>query len=206
MLQQVLGDDWAQLGSVIRKHYTLRAFSTVCITVEGEMDTVWHSRIGALLLPLGCLMGSVVPFQGKRVPVSVHCRSVSDDATLLWDRVFRFPGRKPFHLRSRMTPMGTHEVVEWVRFGVGMRLRVAVEEGALVLRDNGYLWRLGGCNIPLPGRWLFGRASIEEWGIDARCFRMRMELRHAWFGVLFAFRGTFSLPGEPVGGHEVHEA
>lgn len=41
-------------------------------------------------------------------------------------------------------------MIEYVRFGIGMRLAVSAEEGALVFRDLGYVWRVAGLRIPLP--------------------------------------------------------
>jgi hypothetical protein len=54
------------------------------------------------------------------------------------------------------------EVIEYVRFGIGMRLAVSAEDGALVFRDLGYVWRIAGLRIPLPLGLLLGTAYVEE--------------------------------------------
>jgi hypothetical protein len=54
------------------------------------------------------------------------------------------------------------EVIEYVRFGIGMRLAVSAEEGALVFRDLGYVWRVAGLRIALPLGLLLGTAYVEE--------------------------------------------
>jgi hypothetical protein len=92
-----------------------------------------------------------------------------------------------------MQHTGDNEVIEYVRFGVGMRLRVTVEDGALVFRDIGYIWRILGFNMPVPGGLLFGKAYVEERPIDENIFSMRLELKHPIFGILFRYQGRFSI-------------
>jgi len=89
------------------------------------------------------------------------------------------------------------EVIEFVRFGVGMRLKVTAENGAIVFRDNGYIWRIFGKYIPIPVNLLFGRAYVEERQIDENRFSMKMILEHPLFGVMFRYRGIFNLADEP---------
>ncbi|AZO78499.1 MULTISPECIES: DUF4166 domain-containing protein [unclassified Bosea (in: a-proteobacteria)] len=203
VFQEVLGEDWHQLGEVIRRHYFLRSFSDDTICVKGVMHEVEHSAFARLLLPFARIVGALVPYRGRDVPIEVHYAARPEDGTLHWDRVFHFAGRKPFHFRSRMQQTGANQVIEFVRFGVGMRLRVTAEEGALVFRDEGYVWRLLGLDLPLPVGLLLGTGYIEERPIDERSFSMRMTLKHPLFGELFRYSGTFSLPEEAVTTGEV---
>jgi hypothetical protein len=92
-----------------------------------------------------------------------------------------------------MVPCRENEVIEFVRFGVGLRLRVTEENGALVFRDLGYVWRIFGINIPLPGRLLMGSAYVEERPVDDNHFAMKMQIMHPLFGELFVYQGQFSL-------------
>ena len=89
-----------------------------------------------------------------------------------------------------------NEVIEYVRFGVGLRLLVTVEEGALVFRGSGYIWNIADYKIPLPGGLLFGKAYVEERPIDENTFSMRLELKHPIFGTLFLYRGRFSIAND----------
>ncbi len=189
----VLGDDWHKLGEVIRRHYFLRPYSNDAITVHGTMREVYHSRVAAMLMPFSRLVGALVPYQGKDVPIAVHYTVRPDSGALYWNRVFRFPGRPPFHFRSHMEQIGHQQVIEYVRFGVGLRLRVTAEDGALVFRDEGYVWRLFGLKLPLPVGLLLGRAYVEERPVDDRHFSMCMHLRHPLFGELFRYSGDFSI-------------
>lgn len=193
IFKTVLGDQWMQLGSIIREHYALTPFSQDYVRVEGVMEEVHHSLIAKLLIPFGVLFGAIVPFRGANVPISVHYSSSTDDANLYWDRVFQFRHRKSFHFKSFMHHVGSNEVIEYVRFGVGMRLRVTAEEGALVFRDEGYVWKLFGYRFPIPIGLVFGSAYVEERPLDTDSFSMKMELTHPLFGTLFRYRGRFKI-------------
>ncbi|WP_343237256.1 DUF4166 domain-containing protein [Xanthomonas sp.] len=199
----MLGEDWNRLGEVIRRHYFLRAFSDDSICVKGRMREVWHSAIAKCLIPAARIFGALVPYRGTDVPIEVHYNARPDSGALHWDRVFHFAGRPPFHFLSHMEHVGGNGVIEFIRFGVGMRLKVTTEDGALVFRDEGYVWRMFGVDVPLPLGLLLGRAYIEERPVDDERFSMRMTLTHRLFGELFRYSGGFTLgdvePGSGAG-------
>ena len=188
----VLGDDWDSLGSIIRHHYFLNPESNDYVCVSGEMLEIHHSVAAKLLIPFGLLFGAVVPYKGKDIPVDVHYTSNPNNSNLYWDRVFKFR-RGDFHFKSYMEPVKENEVIEFVRFGVGIRLKVTVEGGALIFRDVGYIWRVIGFDIPIPGQWLMGKVYVEERPIDDEFFSMKMTLKHPLLGVLFTYSGRFEL-------------
>ncbi|WP_447588119.1 DUF4166 domain-containing protein [Aquipseudomonas campi] len=192
IFQQVLGAEWQRLGPIIRRHYFLRSYSDDYICVSGQMDDIHHSTIAKLLIPFGRLFGAIVPYRGRDIPIDVHYSCRPDNAALYWDRAFKFP-RGDFHFRSHMLPFGEAEVVEYVRFGVGLRLAVSAEEGALVFRSKGFIWRLGRWHIPVPIGLLFGKAYIEERPVDEETFSMRLLIEHPLFGLLFRYSGRFTL-------------
>jgi len=192
VFKSVLGRSWEDLGDVIKRHYFLKPESDDYICVTGEMSEIYHSNIAKLIIPFGLVFGAVVPYKGKNVPIDVHYRSSISNSNIYWDRVFKFK-RGDFHFKSHMESVAENEVIEFVRFGIGIRLKVTAEEGAIVFRDIGYIWRLAGFNIPFPGKWLMGSAYIEERPIDENYFSMEMELVHPVFGTLFKYIGRFEL-------------
>jgi len=192
IFKQILGHKWNELGKVIQNHYFLAPYTNNYICVKGEMDEIYHSWFAKLLIPFGLIFGAIVPFNKKQVPIDVHYNSHPGDPNLYWDRVFKFKGRKAFHFKSHMEQQTGNEVIEFVRFGVGMKLAVTAEDGALVFRDKGYIWRILGINIPMPINLLFGNAYIEERPINNEHFSMKMIIKHPLFGVMFRYSGTFS--------------
>ncbi len=192
VFQIVLGDDWANLGPIIQRHYFLKPKSNDYVCVSGEMSEISHSLIAKALIPFGLLFGAIVPFQGQNIPTDVHYNSNPNNLNIYWDRVFKF-SHGDFHFKSHMEPVKKNEVIEFVRFGVGIRLAVTAENGALVFRDTAYLWRLFGFKLPIPGRWLMGEVYVEERPIDEHYFSMKMTLTHPLFGTLFKYTGKFKL-------------
>jgi len=193
----ILGNQWNDLGEVIQKHYFLRSYSNDHICVTGVMGEINHSFLAKLLIPFGMLFGALVPYKGKDIPIEVNYHTKNVNGNIYWDRVFMFPGKRPYHFRSFMQPAKNNDVVEYVRFGVGMRLKVTAEQGSLVFRNNGYIWRVANICIPIPLHLIIGTAYIEECPIDSTRFSMKMELKHPLFGTLFQYRGKFRLPVHP---------
>ena len=192
IFQIVLGDDWDELGPIIQRHYFLKPQSNDYIRVSGKMTEISHSAIAKALIPFGLLFGAIVPFQGKDIPTDVHYSSNPNNLNIYWDRVFKFI-LGDFHFKSDMQPVKKNQAIEFVRFGMGIRLAVTVENEALIFRDIGYLWRLFGFNLPIPGKWLMGNVYVEERPIDERYFSMKMTLVHPIFGTLFKYTGIFEL-------------
>lgn len=180
------------LGKVIHDHYFLKPYSHDCICVKGEMVEIHHSLIAKLLIPFGLLFGAIVPYNRKNVPIDVYYNSKIDSPKLYWDRVFKLSSTKDFHFKSHMEYLADNQVIEYVRFGVGMKLLVTAEDGALIFRDNDYVWKLFGINIPIPMNLIFGNAYIEERPIDDEHFSMKMIIKHPVFGLLFRYSGKFS--------------
>lgn len=193
IFKQVLANDWDKLGNIIKEHYFLKPYSDDYICVSGVMTEIYHSKLAKLFIPAGLLFGAIVPYQGKDIPIDVHYNASPKNSNLYWDRVFVFPSRKEFHFKSHMELVTDNEVIEFVRFGIGIRLKVTDEDGALVFRDTGYIWRVFGVDIPIPVNLFLGRAYVEERPIDDESFSMKMILKHPLFGEMFRYKGIFKL-------------
>lgn len=192
VFQTVLGDDWNNLGEIIQKHYSLRPKSNDYICVSGEMIEIKHSLVAKLLIPFGMIFGAIVPFQGRNIPIDVHYNSSPNNSNIYWDRDFKFK-RGSFHFKSYMEPVKQNEVIEFVRFGMGIRLSVTVEDKALIFRDIDYIWRIFGRDLSIPGKWLMGKVYVEERPIDEHSFSMEMTLTHPVVGTMFKYSGEFEI-------------
>jgi hypothetical protein len=194
VFQQILGAEWHSLGEVIQRHYFLRPYSNDTVCISGTMNEIYHSRFAKLLIPFGLLFGAVVPYNAKDVPVDVDYKASKHNKNIYWDRAFSIKAGKRFHFRSHMEHQSGNDVIEFVRFGVGMRLKVSAEGGAIVFRDHGYIWRILNVDLPIPVGLIFGKAYVEERPAGGDTVRMKMELMHPLFGLLFRYHGTFAIP------------
>jgi hypothetical protein len=192
IFRNIFGASWDQLPPVIREHYANRPFSRDVVVVEGVMD-VELSGMARLFAPLLRISGALVPIEGREIPVTVTFRSDPDSKAFIFDREFRFAGRKPYHFRSAMVPVAGHEVIEWMAIGFGWRAAFSYAEGQVRLDHRGYALRCFGRVIPMPVEWLFGRGEAWERAIDDTRFAMEMTIRHRLFGMLYGYRGTFRI-------------
>lgn len=192
IFKHIFGDDWENLPLVMKKHYANRPYHDEKVTAEGVMS-VETSRLSAFLSPFLRMAGTLVPYKGKGIPVTVHFISTADSDEFHFDRIFYFPGRKPYRFHSRMQPVGGNEMVEFMRFGLGWRTAFAWNGKKIVLTHRGYVFRLFGFLLPLPLHLLIGKGYAEETPINYNEFSMRMEIRHSFWGKVYGYSGTFKI-------------
>jgi len=192
IFQPIFGESWSILPPVMHLHYANHPFSDDVAVAEGTMDVTFN-WLARLLSPLLHLTGALVPYQGRNIPVTVHFRSFPDSSALMFDREFRFPNRKPFYFRSRITPIGGAEVIEYMRFGIGWKADYIYSSGKVKLLHRGYVWRIAGRAIPLPISWILGKGYAEEEALSNTSFRMHMHITHPIWGKLYDYRGIFEM-------------
>jgi len=192
IFKPVFGQNWEKLPPALQKHYANRPFTNDIVTVEGKLDITFSKPI-QFLSPLLKLTGVLVPYQGKDIPVTVHFQSEENSNAFRFNRIFHFPNKPPHHFRSRMIPIKNGEVIEFMRGGVGWRMRYAYEEGKVKLLHKGYALRVFGMIIHLPFEIFLGRGYAEEEATGDNSFRMYMEMRHKLFGRLYSYSGEFAL-------------
>jgi hypothetical protein len=131
------------------------------------------SFAGRILAFLTRAIGAPLPLtNGTTGPALV---AVVEDECLggqSWTRMYVRPGRFPQTIHSAKRFRGETGLEEYVGYGIGMVLRVTVEEGALVFRSDHYFFGIG-------RRWRWRLPKVAEPG--------RMEIIHREEG-----DGTFS--------------
>jgi len=189
----VFADQWQQLPAVMRTHYANRPRSHDRVTVEGHLDVHIHPLLKPLA-PLMAVMGLLTPWAGNAVPCTVQFLSQPEGNAFVFNRQFRFPGRKSYQFRSELVAKGPHDVIEVMRSGIGWRCSYRFENNRVVLGHKGYVWRLFGLDLPLPGLGLIvGRGEAWEEATGEDSFAMFMALRHPVFGQLYSYGGTFTV-------------
>jgi Domain of unknown function (DUF4166) len=134
---------------------------------------------------LARLIGAPLPLApGGRVAAAVV---VTEDATLagqLWTRLYARPGRPPQVIQSTKRFAGPTGLEECVGGGVGMRLRLAVEQRALVFRSDGFFLRLGRLTLPLPAWLTPGTIEVVHREECDGAFSFTLSVTHPWCGVI----------------------
>lgn len=85
------------------------------------------------------------------------------------------------------------EIIEYVRFGMGIRMRMSVKESALIFTSIGYVWDVFGIKLPIPTWAILGDAEIIEKAISDNEFYIDFNMVHPLFGKTFSYSGVFSI-------------
>ena len=197
LFQQALGDEaWQRLAPAVQRHYRMGHAEAEEQELKGQMDEIFHAPYAKPLLWLAGRFGGLVARGGRDVPVTV--RNWTDPArpnVLFWHRTFRFSDSDHCIFRSCMERIGkSDEIVESLRYGVGIRMRVEERDGALVYTALSHGWKIGSRFLPIPNWMLLGDAVIVERAIADDELYLDFVIHHPWFGKTFGYRGRFTFP------------
>ena len=182
---------WARLPPAVQARFAAGAHAAPCV-YAGRMS-VRASWLGALFAHACRLIGTpLAPWVGEDVPVDVAV-SAAPAGGVTWARSYRFEGRAPVGVSSRKV-MSRAGLLEVVRGGLGMRLVVREEAGALMFRSQGYVLQIGAWTLPLPGLLTPGEAWVEHRDLGGGAFRFSLRFVHPLAGETIFQSGVFHDP------------
>ncbi|NOY73487.1 MAG: DUF4166 domain-containing protein, partial [Gammaproteobacteria bacterium] len=192
VIKKALGENWEKLADIIKQHYDITPGKPSNMLIKGVMDEVYHSAIAKLFILPGRIFGALVPYKGKNIPTEVRNWTTSDNhKAMFWHRTLAFPGKPPVIFESRMEHIKDDEIIEYVRYGMGIRMRISVKDSALIFNSIGYVWQLGKIKIPIPTWAILGNAEIIEKAISDDQFFIDFQIIHPLFGRTFAYSGVY---------------
>lgn len=194
VIQKALGNNWDDLAETVKQHYDITPGEASNMTIKGVMDEVYHSPIAKLFLLPGRIFGALVPYKGKNIPTEVKNWTTRDNnAAMFWHRTLEFPNKAPVIFKSRMEYVKDDEIIEYVRYGMGIRMRMFVKDSALIFKSIGYIWKIGRIKIPIPTWAILGNAEIIERAISDDEFYIDFNMIHPLFGRTFSYSGVYSI-------------
>lgn len=194
IIKLALGADWERLHPTLRREHDITPGIPAEVCMQGTLYEVFHSRIAKVFVLPARLFGALVHHRGHDVPTTVRTwTTAADPINVYWHRRFHFPGRRPVVFDSRMAYLGGREVIEYVRGGLGLRMRLSLCDGRLVYACTGYQWNHGRFSAGLPDWVLLGGGAICQAAFSASAFEMAFYLHHPWYGRTFAFSGEFHM-------------
>ncbi len=188
LLQKALGEDWSRLSPVIQRHYTIANDSFSC--VRGDMSIGYPDYL-LPLISLIHLCGGLVSRRGEKIQTRVEKTISAQNTELHWQRTLQYPDQKKDYFYSRMTYLQDKELIETVRFGFGLRLKVSVDNGNLVYRSNGHIWQCGKFRLTFPDWLVLGKATIIETPISEKAFKLDFTIKHPIWGKSYWYNGIF---------------
>ena len=191
VIKKALGENWEQLATIVKRHYDITPGEDASMTIKGVMEEVYHSNIAKLFLLPGRIFGALVPYRGNNIPTEVRNWTTRDNASdMFWHRTLDFDNKQVI-FASRMEHIEGNEIIEHVRYGMGIRMGMSVDRGALVFRSKGYVLNSGLVRLPIPAWLILGDAEIIEQALSEDKFRIDFNMLHPLFGRTFAYSGTF---------------
>jgi hypothetical protein len=176
---------WAELPEAVRRRFSKCLTPEETLIYRGRVVDTRLSRGGRILSFLTRAIGGPLPLtDGATGPALVV---VTEDPRLggqSWLRIYTRPGRFPQAINSTKRFRGATGLEEYVGCGIGMSLRVTVEEGVLIFRSVGYFIELGRWRLPIPRALHPGRMQIEHRDEGAGTFAFSLQLTHPLFGEL----------------------
>lgn len=189
LLEKALGKEWHNLPAVIQRHYSLSLNSNSC--VKGQME-IGYPHYLLPLIYLIHLCGGLVFKRGKEITTQVTKTVSKENSQLNWQRRLKYPQHKEDYFYSHMIHIKDNELVEFVRFGFGLRLLVSVADGQLIYRSNGHIWQYKNFRLTFPDWLLLGTATIIERPISDQTFRLDFSIRHPLLGISYWYQGEFN--------------
>lgn len=191
LLEQALGNQWAGLAPVIRQHYQLDQGGRA-ISVSGDLQVQFPNSVW-LLIRLLRIFGALIDLRGEQLAVRVDKWTAECSNVLFWRRVATSRQGQRCVFESHMKYGQANELIEFIGFGLGVRLRVSACDGDLIYQSTGYVWQVRNRMIRLPDWLTPGQASIIEQAVDERRFALKFQIHHPFFGLVYAYQGIFSL-------------
>ncbi len=186
---------WARLPAAVRTRF---AADLAQAQYEGVFETVRASRAGRLLALVCRLIGTpVVPYTGVQVAATV--RVFADGrGGVVWERLYRFPGRAPCSVRSTKRAGCDGAVIEALPCGLRMALEVFERDGVLHFLSTGYFFSGFGLRLALPRFLPPGRTHVQHIDEGGGWFRFTMTVSHPWLGEVYFQTGRFRAASEAL--------
>lgn len=176
---------WSALPEAVRARFARKAAAGASITYAGEVTECRISALGRLLANLARLVGAPLPLhRDTGVPA---CVSVTEDVAgggQLWTRQYGRRGGFPQVIFSAKRFAGPTGIEEYLGLGLGIALRLEVDDGILYFLSDHYFLKLFGFRRRLP-RWLApGDLTIGHVDCGGGRFAFTLDLRHPLAGEL----------------------
>lgn len=193
-VRSALGEEgWARLPAAVQAR-----FADCAATVEyvGSFEVVRASLSGLMLALLCRLIGTpIAPYTGAHVPATVRVYG-GGRGGVVWERNYRFPGRRPCVVRSTKRCNARGALVEELPCGLSMPLAVFERGGVLHFLSTSYVFSCLGLRLTLPRLLPPGRTHVEHIDEGLGWFRFTMTVTHPWLGEVYFQTGRFHAASE----------
>jgi hypothetical protein len=184
--------DWGQLPLPIRRRFSKRLADGETAVYVGEILEAHLSRAGWLLAQLLRLIGAPLSTScDAHVPSVVTVTEEVATGGQVWTRLYARRRSFPQVIHSSKRFAGRTGLEEYVGYGIGMALTVAVADRALVFRSDGYFIEILARRFFLPAWATPGALSVTHAEIGDGRFLFTLEIVHPRFGLIVRQSAAF---------------
>jgi hypothetical protein len=188
---------WARLPATIRRRFERKATASAAITYAGEVVESRLTGAGWLLAQAARLIGAPLPLgRDTGVPATVCITEDRAGHGQYWSRNYGRATGFPQVIQSAKRFAGPTGLEEYLGHGIGIALRLAIEDGALLFVGDHYFLRLFGVRLRWPAWLAPGELVIRHQDIGGGRFVFALDLVHPWFGELIHQVALFADPVE----------
>ena len=192
--RKILGArDWNALPAAVRARFGKRVKGDASKIYKGYVVKTEVTRAGRIFANMLRVIGAPLPLdnQNADAPAIVTVTEDADYKGQFWSRQYGSQHGFPQIIQSSKQFSGPTGLEEYIGYGIGMTLRLAVEDEALAFYSDRYFLRLMGRRMLLP-KWVSHLAlRVGHADHGDGWFEFSLELEHPWFGKLMDQRAMF---------------
>ena len=176
---------WAALPATVRHRFERKATASATITYAGEVVESRMTVAGWLLAQAARLIGAPLPLgRDTGVPATVCITEDRAGNGQYWSRNYGRAAGFPQVIQSAKRFAGPTGLEEYLGHGIGIALRLATEDGALLFVGDHYFLRIAGLRLRWPDWLAPGELVIRHQDIGGGRFVFALDLIHPWLGEL----------------------
>jgi len=183
---------WASLPAPVRARFSKRLSDGDSVVYAGQVTETRRTRVGRMFAQIARLIGAPLPlFDESGIAAVVTVTEDAASGGQVWTRMYARRRGFPQVIHSVKRFAGATGLEEYVGRGVGMALRVFVEEGVLTFASARYFLQLAGARLTIPAVLVPGAMTITHTERGGGRFEFALDVVHPWFGRIIRQTAVF---------------
>lgn len=185
--------NWLKLPPAVRQRFGKRVRGGASVAYQGIVTQMKRNASGWLLAHAARLIGAPLPYDLSCVgkPAVVIVTEDISGSGQFWIRQYGRQSGFPQMIHSSKRFAGPSGLEEYIGYGIGMALNVAVEDGALLFKSDHYFLSLMGRRIRIPRLLAPGDLVIGHHDLGDGSFRFSLRLEHRVLGSVLSQDAVF---------------